>query len=382
VRCVYCGSLETKRKGRTSTAPTALSGRLPRLQRFVCRSCGRSFTSARKCAATRAKFADDVVLEAVRLYIQGLCSYRTVAALLERRLGKAISRATLNGWITRAADRSKTPLQVSAELHPAWGGFLGVDGKAVRIAAEKWFVLVAVDIATRDVVHAVVLPWETREGFIRLITETITAASYPLRGIVADLRRGFDTAYREHFARVPYQACRIHFDRRLDWDVPFARGTAREPLAEELKDRLRGVLYAPSMEEAAELLRALTAERDRFRGLGRIDVLHSLERYFGLYMTHHRVPGLPPDNNVTENVIKQLGKKPRLMEGFSTVDSAERYLRLVIGCYRVKRFTDSRASHRNGKAPLELAGVEMADRDWPTLLLDGESGRGAHRRTH
>jgi hypothetical protein len=124
------------------------------------------------------------------------------------------------------------------------------------------------------------------------------------------------------------------------------------------------------MEEAAEVLHALSAERDRFRGLGRIDVLRSLQRHFGLYMTHHRVPGLPPDNNVTENVIKQLGKKVRLMEGFSSPESAERYLRLVIGCYRLKRFTDSREPLRNGKAPLELAGAAIAPKDWLTILLD------------
>lgn len=253
---------------------------------------------------------------------------------------------------------------------------MGVDGKVLWIAAEKWFVLVAVDILTRDVVHALVLPWETREGFVRLITESVSVASYPLRGIVSDLRRGFDTAYRDHFARVPYQACRVHFDRRLDWDIPKARGGAREALGAELKERIRGVLYAPSLEEAAELLQALSAERDRFRGLGRIDSLRSLERHFGLYMTHHRVPGLPPDNNVTENVIKQLGRKPRLMEGFATPESAERYLRLVIGCYRLKRFTDSRDPQRNGKAPLELAGVSIAPKDWLTFLLDGrKSGR-------
>jgi hypothetical protein len=142
--------------------------------------------------------------------------------LLEARLGAPIAKSTLNSWVAAAGERAKTPLEVSAELRPSWGGVLGVDGKVLWIAARKWFVLVSVDVLTRDVVHALVLPWETREGFVKLISETITAASYPLRGIVSDLRRGFDTAYRDHFSRVPYQACRIHFDRRLDWDVPRA----------------------------------------------------------------------------------------------------------------------------------------------------------------
>ena len=60
----------------TQSAPTALSGSLKPLQRFACKSCKSSFTYGRNKARTRAKFADDVVLEAVRVYIQGLTSYR------------------------------------------------------------------------------------------------------------------------------------------------------------------------------------------------------------------------------------------------------------------------------------------------------------------
>jgi hypothetical protein len=49
-----------------------------------------------------------------------------------------------------------------------------------------------------------------------------------------------------------------------------------------------------------------------------------LERRFGPHTAHHFTPGLPPDNNVTENVIKQLNKKIQLMEGFESLSSAER----------------------------------------------------------
>jgi len=56
------------------------------------------------------------------------------------------------------------------------------------------------------------------------------------------------------------------------------------------------------------------------------------------------------------------------MEGFASLENAERYFRLLVGCYRFKRFTDSRRG--NGKAPLELAGVELAGLDWLSYLLD------------
>ena len=59
-----------------------------------------------------------------------------------------------------------------------------------------------------------------------------------------------------------------------------------------------------------------------------------------------------------------------LVEGFESIESAERYVRLLVGCYRFKRFTDSCRRVDNGKAPLELAGVDLCGRDWLSYLLD------------
>lgn len=117
-------------------------------------------------------------------------------------------------------------------------------------------------------------------------------------------------------------------------------------------------------------MHALNHDAHRYPRLGRYDPHWSLRTSFNLYMTHHRVPGLPADNNFTENVIKQLGKKLRLMEGFQTVESAESFSRLLIGCYRFKRFTDSDADARNGRAPLEAAGVDLHGIDWLRFLMD------------
>lgn len=62
---------------------------------------------------------------------------------------------------------------------------------------------------------------------------------------------------------------------------------------------------------------------------------------------------MPANANVTENVVKQLGKKLRLMEGFGSLESAEHFSRLLVGRYRFKRFTDScRRREGNGKSPL------------------------------
>jgi hypothetical protein len=287
--------------------------------------------------------------------------------MFERRSRQSLGRVTLNNWVCELGGMAKTPLEVSAELQPHWGGFLGIDGKAIYVKGNKHCLLVGVDHPTQDLVHALVLEAETAEGFARLETEARLDAGYPLYGVVSDFGPGFVQTHRDHFGAVPFQACRVHFDRRLDSDIPKSKWSRKAPLYAELKDRIRKVLYAPTYDEACRHLRALTEERRRFKGIGKVNVIRALERNFDIYMTHLFTPGLPADNNVTENVIKQLNKKLRLMEGFESLESAERYVRLLVGCYRFKRFTDS--CNGNGKSPLELAGIDLQGLDWLTFLL-------------
>jgi len=362
--------LDTKRNGKTTSIPVGMAGSLKPLQRFVCTNCGTSFTAGRRTARPGSAFTDEFVLEAVRLYVQGLPSYRTLSTLLEPRAGRAVSRMTLNRWVRELGDSAKTPLEVSAELAPpGWCGVLGVDGKALWVAGEERCLLVGVDQATHDVVHALVVDDEDGQSFDRLVREAVTQAGYPLKGLVIDGSPPFLATHRESFARVPLQVCRVHASRRLDHNIAKAKRSPDASVRAELKERVRGVLFADTENEAAQRLAALLADRDRYVGVSRRDTLASLQRLFELYVTHHRVPGMAADTNITENVIKQLTKKLRLIEGFATMASAESFSRLLVGCYRFKRFTDSYRHDDNGRSPLELAGAQPLPGDWLRYLL-------------
>jgi hypothetical protein len=96
---------------------------------------------------------------------------------------------------------AKTPLEVSRELRPRWGGFLGVDEKAIFVGDEQHCLLIGVDHPTQDVVHALVLPEEEPDGFIQLVTEARLDAGYPLRGVISDLATGFLEAHHDHFGK-------------------------------------------------------------------------------------------------------------------------------------------------------------------------------------
>ena len=103
---------------------------------------------------------------------------------------------TLNTWVDEVGARAKTTLEVSTELAPPrWGGFLGVDGKAITIAGEECCLLVGVDHQTQDIVHSFVCEKEAGEEFAKLVIETKLDAGYPLKGLVTDYGKGFVNAH-------------------------------------------------------------------------------------------------------------------------------------------------------------------------------------------
>jgi len=89
------------------------------------------------------------------------------------------------------------------------------------------------------------------------------------------------------------------------------------------------------------------------------NIIRSLERHFQLLSAHFHHPILVRNNNVTEHLIKQLNRKIKQSDGFKTRDNAENFLKLWFIHYRFKPFVNSSRSDRNGKAPLELARINI-----------------------
>jgi hypothetical protein len=69
MRGPHCEGLDTKRNSKTAAAPVGANGRLKPLRRFLGRAWGRSSTSMRTTARRGASFSDEVMVEAVRLYV-------------------------------------------------------------------------------------------------------------------------------------------------------------------------------------------------------------------------------------------------------------------------------------------------------------------------
>ncbi len=305
----------------------------------------------------------------VRLYVSALPSYRRLSAATPELVGTQISPRTLNRWVETFGSQAMSPIEMSAAFAPTnWSGLLGVDGTGITIGRQRQVLLIATDQTTRDIVHAIISPSETADAFVRLITDTVTIAHYPLRALVTDAAGGFLSGWSTHLAQLPLQLCRVHFLRRLDEYLPTRPYGSHRPnpdLATEYKHHIRRILLAPTKTEAIHHYQHLTATRDRYHGLAKHDPLRVLDRHLDHYLTHHTIPGLPADNNITEGVISQLATKLDLTRGFTHPTTANHFTRLLIAWYRHKTFTDGNG-HTNSHSPLQLANATLPTPDWLT----------------
>ena len=245
---------------------------------------------------------------------------------------------------------AKSPWEVALELKPKWSGLLGVDGKELKIKAKPFTLLVAQDILTFDPVFFSLVEGENLEECRRFFLIIRDVLKYPIKGIVSDLGRGrvFISLIEEIFPDIPHQACVVHFSRYVDMSLPKSKKTPYYQENSLLRDSIKNILFAQSFNDAEEIFQRLISMKSRFNAPYHKKVINSIRRHF-----HY--PFLVRDNNITENLIKQLNRKLKQSEGFKSIENAYSFLKLWFIYYRFKPFTNSNEPYRRGKSPIGLA---------------------------
>lgn len=358
-RCPRCGSGQIKKKGFIRSRIHTRRGVIQRkLQRYLCLLCQRNFTY--QVASKRRRYSQGLIQAAVKRYLEDNTSLRPVA----RDFG--ISARSLLNWVMYYGHNAKSPIEVAQELKPKWSGLLGVDGKELRIKGHDLTVLIAQDVMTFDPVFSCLAESENlqeAERFFLIIKEVLR---YPTRGIVSDLGRGkiFVGSIEQIFPGVPHQACVVHYYRYVKRTIPAGKKSPWHHENRLLRKTVHDLLFAQQFADAEQILKNIQSNRHLFGASYHQTIIRSLERYFNLLSAHFHHPVLVRDNNVTENLIKQLNRKIKQSDGFKTRENADSFLRLWFIHYRFNPFVNSCVSNRKGKAPLELAGINIKNRDW------------------
>jgi hypothetical protein len=324
-------------------------GRQILVQRFQCRTCGRTFLQT-------PKYDEDLKVRAINAYFDVEGSYRAVA----RELG--VKADTVWGWVQELGTQCRGFPEVAATLHPCWDGFLLADGRAVGIGGVKHSLCLTADATTQDIPTAHLAPGEDAASW-RHTLESLQAVGYTPKALIVDDSTSLWAALDYVYPLVPRQLCVIHVMRDLhNW----LRYKAHVPLivATPFIDLCHRLCYAVNASHAATLRMKWDAERPRFIGEGLGEAVAIFEGKFGFLWTHFADPRMPRDTNVIEGIIHQLGRKLDDTDGFQTVGTAWATIQLLIMRYRFHAFSCSRYRGHNGKSPLNLAGVNTDGLNW------------------
>ena len=380
-------------------------------QRYRCHQCGRTFSER---PGRGQRYASDLLAESVKRHLEDRSSFRVIAKRLSELTHRRFGRMTGHRALTRAAQACKTPVEVAQQLRPQWVGWLHLDGKGIKLKGQPayaWTAFLAQD-STGDVVHVALFEGseqrETIRDFLLVVRDQL---HYPLRGVISDLREEIFWAVQQVWPGRPHQGCLTHTLRLLDthtdyvairhrlwrelqrwrtWraDTPLrhrqqpwyqmgVRQIRQRIIAIQhahavtlrLRRRARMWLSSRTAEEAATRWGRFQHTSARARSVGERALVHSLRTHRACLMTHLAHPNMPRTNNRIENLIKQLNRRLKTLEGFGSPQQARGYLYLWGIYHRFKPYTDCRGPHRhkNGKAPLESAGVDLTGLDWFTF---------------
>ena len=280
----------------------------------------------------------------------------------------------------------KGSIWIAKHLKPNWGHVLSVDGKAIRVfnplaqqfegshvertylLKKSWFA--GVDVITKDLPHYKVIDGETKIDVWEFFKTLKNDIGYDLKVLVCDgSLEAMEGARRIYGLQIGIQLCVRHFIETL-------KATAREegkPKRKETDALVGNIWQALAMKTEADCLAQLkmlaSTQETRCQKL----IINSLHKHIFLLTTHfhfHDRYYVPRYNNDAENLFKQLSLRLKSWNMFRNKTNAERYLSAWALARRFTKFTDCRGDMnrlKNGKAPLELAGIRITGIDYLDL---------------
>jgi transposase-like protein len=353
-RCPYCDGLNTKHFGfRTKRRKTAQGFKPLIYQRWYCNNCQRAFKPSKD-----EKINFGLKVKACELYYDAESSYRAVGRQLNIKPERVFK------IVNDLGAHCKSTIDVARELQPQWSGYLLIDEKSIWIKAVEWYVLIAVDLTTQDIIHWDLVPSEDEVNVAWFMIVIKYLIKYPMKGLISDLLAEFYETSRWLFPGIDHQFCTYHAYRSTEFYIKYHYSGGDQLWAKRLLDITRIICRCQTVETAIRALNYLERHQPELQKAKLIKRLRTLRLRFPHLIKRFKDQNLKPDNNVVENVIKQLNQKFKKVAGFEYYETAYNSIKLLVMRYRFHKFSCSRKIGHNGKSPLELAGGDITNLNW------------------
>lgn len=315
---------------------------------------------------------------------------RASIRILSRRYEK--SKDTITKIIHAVIAQLPDSAAIAEKFRPAWSGVLVLDGKVIRaydkIAKKlnrahftgqewKWMHkmrwLCGIDHGTGDLPHYELAESESKIDLV-MYFKTLKTINYPLKAVVSDGNEYIPEAARFVFGKdIVHQLCTRHFIEDLKRMLPVEEGMEQERAElEELITHIQRVIEADTLEESGEQLGKLKHCYQTCKSIFKQPIILKFKTHKQSLTAHlfHPDLHLPHTSNDIESLFKQLMLRLKSLGRFHHHRYARNYLNAWALWRRFTPFTDCKGSRkcRNKKAPLEIAGCEIANIDFLKLV--------------
>ena len=245
-----------------------------------------------------------------------------------------------------------------------------VDGKTIKVKGKRNCLVIGIDYTADIPLTEYEIGAENKTQYVRFF-KNLKELNYPLRGLVSDGREDIHSAAKQVYSSFHHQLCLKHFLKSIDrtfgyLTVKRSRLEKEFKLELELRSNLYELIYTKDYYQFLNKYHLIKSERRYFKSEYCSKMWFKLQNNIHSIIAHYFDHRLCLTNNSAENIIKQLNRRLKLIEGFQSSITAESYLRLLVMYLRFKPYTDARNIHkyRNGKSRLELSRVRTKDLDW------------------
>ncbi len=315
-------------------------------------------------------FTQEIIEYAAYVYLRSLSLNNTIDIIQAWFEKDVLSKDILLDHLERLIDTLPTMEQVSKTLKPERSGYYAWDGLWLKYKGQDIVMLICFDTVTLDLINYQVAYDEGYDTYGVLIERIRTFEPEILaktKGFYLDGELGLLKQLKEKFFQVPKQLCAFHKYSRVGQIIPFVRARG---LDKEIKVKVEKVIFASSKTEAQKallLLKRYAWEHQKNRKLK--EIIGVLKHNFDLLLTHFDHPEMSPYNNVLEGFNHIIKRRLRLTKGFKKEMNVDRWLKLILLDYRFHIIKTSCFKERNGKSPLELAGVQLPKHyNWLKLI--------------
>ena len=326
-RCSNCSSLNTKKNGFIYSEILTVRGKVKRkTQRFFCNDCETSFTHFGN--NIRKRTSDNLKKQAVLDFVLTKNSLREVG----NRYG--LSQTSILNWLSKISDETH-PFNIDASQ---CSGVIQIDGKEIKLGGKKKSILLSIDAKTKQPLSYKISEGEnkqTAECFLKSLKR-----EYPINilGIISDFGRGkcFLGVVRKIFPQVPHQVCLVHFERYVWMFIPRTKRSKFYLRNRLLKSMIKNVIKASSRGESIYWLDKINHFKPFFRASYHNRFIRSINKNYEYLTKYFEYDFLETNTNVIENMIRQLNRKLKNLDGFKSEKNLADFMSIWFSGYHGK----------------------------------------------